>query len=461
MQDRLLQYGLLSAHRAAASKPLYEHVGDYRADLLAKGSKADYADLVALRLHQVLDVSKIALWSDITPSRVRFAIDRIRRHKKPLKAQTRNHFVAAVKSFCNWMVSEGRAESSPVDGKKLSKITVTDAKQRRPGTPNELRRIITAAANGPDHHWGGGQGRLAERPCRIVGPQRALLYRLAAETGLRASELASLRPASFKLGSLPYTVTAECGYTKNKTTTPIPLTEDTAALLRDYFRFKLPTGAAQAFPVPVDRNGKPQTARMLRRDCEAAGVDYVDAQGRVLDFHALRHTFITNVANSGASVRTTQELARHSTPTLTIGRYAHTDDEQKRAAINALPDIQPLDADARKTGTNEADWSSGCPDSGGRQRPITPRTGIAGAADGAARGQEDEAQDKSKKELTVKSGEGGIRTLGTENTPYDGLANRCLKPLGHLSGRVRARGGPGATRGAGAIVCIGRRLGSF
>ena len=31
-------------------------------------------------------------------------------------------------------------------------------------------------------------------------------------------------------------------------------------------------------------------------------------------------------------------------------------------------------------------------------------------------------------------GEGGIRTLGTGVSPYNGLANRRLQPLGHLSG---------------------------
>src|SRR5262249_489124 len=30
-------------------------------------------------------------------------------------------------------------------------------------------------------------------------------------------------------------------------------------------------------------------------------------------------------------------------------------------------------------------------------------------------------------------GEGGIRTLDKALRPYDGLANRCLQPLGHLS----------------------------
>src|ERR1051326_8158365 len=31
-------------------------------------------------------------------------------------------------------------------------------------------------------------------------------------------------------------------------------------------------------------------------------------------------------------------------------------------------------------------------------------------------------------------GEGGIRTLGRALRPYDGLANRCFRPLSHLSG---------------------------
>ena len=35
--------------------------------------------------------------------------------------------------------------------------------------------------------------------------------------------------------------------------------------------------------------------------------------------------------------------------------------------------------------------------------------------------------------MTPPTGEGGIRTPGTGICPYDGLANRCLKPLGHLS----------------------------
>ncbi len=82
---------------------------------------------------------------------------------------------------------------------------------------------------------------------------------------------------------------------------------------------------------------------MLRADLESAGIDYQDASGRVLDFHALRHTFITMVVNSGASVKVAQELARHSTPTLTIGRYAHAEMSDRQAALAAGPPHQDSD----------------------------------------------------------------------------------------------------------------------
>ena len=38
------------------------------------------------------------------------------------------------------------------------------------------------------------------------------------------------------------------------------------------------------------------------------------------DFHALRHTFVSNLANS----KMAQPLARHSTITLTMDRYTHS-----------------------------------------------------------------------------------------------------------------------------------------
>ncbi len=57
------------------------------------------------------------------------------------------------------------------------------------------------------------------------------------------------------------------------------------------------------------------------------------------DFHALRHTYISRLVRSSVNVKVAQELARHSTPTLTLGRYAHVQLVDQPRAIDALPSI--------------------------------------------------------------------------------------------------------------------------
>ena len=64
-----------------------------------------------------------------------------------------------------------------------------------------------------------------------------------------------------------------------------------------------------------------KTAVMIRHDLEAAGIPYETREGRV-DFHSLRATYVSALVASGASVKVCQTLARHSTPSLTIGVYA-------------------------------------------------------------------------------------------------------------------------------------------
>lgn len=76
---------------------------------------------------------------------------------------------------------------------------------------------------------------------------------------------------------------------------------------------------------------------MLRADLAAAGIPYRDSSGHVVDFHALRHSFITHLVASGVSVKTAQTLARHSTPSLTIGRYSHASRDDLVQAIEGLP----------------------------------------------------------------------------------------------------------------------------
>jgi site-specific recombinase XerD len=51
--------------------------------------------------------------------------------------------------------------------------------------------------------------------------------------------------------------------------------------------------------------------------------------------HSLRHTFLTQVYSKTRDLRLTQELAGHSSPTMTA-RYAHIGQQDKQDAVNSL-----------------------------------------------------------------------------------------------------------------------------
>ncbi len=93
-------------------------------------------------------------------------------------------------------------------------------------------------------------------------------------------------------------------------------------------------------------------AEMLRADMADAGIPYRDDTGRVADFHALRHTYITNLARGGVHPKVDQQLARHSTITLTMDRYSHTVVSELSDALDCLPELdRPEPERQRATGT--------------------------------------------------------------------------------------------------------------
>ena len=52
----------------------------------------------------------------------------------------------------------------------------------------------------------------------------------------------------------------------------------------------------------------------------------------------------------------------------------------------------------------------------------------------------EQTKEPIKPHFCDNNGEGGIRTRGTGLCPYDGLANRYLQPLGHLSKFLKYKG---------------------
>lgn len=139
----------------------------------------------------------------------------------------------------------------------------------------------------------------------MSGYERALLYRIAVETGYRAGELRSLKRASFDLEDDSPKVRLLAGSTKGKRRSSVPLRPETADLLRNHLAQKAP--AAPAFNIPASTH----TAAMIRADLIEARIPVTDAMGRKRDFHALRHTCGTWLANAGVHPKVIQTIMRH------------------------------------------------------------------------------------------------------------------------------------------------------
>jgi len=253
----------------------------FRQALAAKAATPAHVDLVAGRARRVIEGCGFTFWTDISASKVASFLAGLRadvadakgRGKRGLSAQTSNYYLRAIRQFCRWMVRDGRASENPVAYLDALSVRTDRRHDRRALTVDETRRLLAATAAGLERYG-------------MTAAARALLYRLALESGLRAAELASLTPASFALDGAAPTVTVAAAFSKHRRQDVLALRRDTAEALHVHLADKLP--AARAFNMP----SKWRLVKMLRADLAAAGIVYRDAEGGVVDFHALRHTFI-------------------------------------------------------------------------------------------------------------------------------------------------------------------------
>jgi integrase len=303
-------------------RPVAEHVADFIAGSEAKGNDPKHVRSTRTYVERVITLAGIERISDLSPSSVSLAVTVLK--AEALSARAVNAYVTAIKSFSRWLKRDGRASDYALETLTKQNEQIDRRRVRRALTPEEAARVIHAAETGPE---AGG----------LAGADRAILYTLALGTGFRADELATLTPDRFSLDADPPTVTVMACYAKNRTEAVQPI----AAGLADQLR---PWVAMKTLGRPVFDGMTERTAEMLRVDLEAAGIDYETASG-VTDFHALRAAYVTNLVASGASVKTCQTLARHSTPTLTIGLYAKISLHDIKGAVENLPDL----ASVRKT----------------------------------------------------------------------------------------------------------------
>ena len=447
--------GLVDRYAEHRKRPLAEHVAEWKQSLFDKDTTERYVKLSVQRVESLLNGTNSAFWPDLDANRI--SANLAERREAGLSVESSNHYLRRVKQFAAWMVRSGRAGENPLTCLCLMNARTDRRHDRRAFAIEELCRLLDVASNG-----GVSYG--------VTGPERAILYRVAVETGLRASELRSLMVASFKLDDDPPTVTVAAAYSKHRREDILPLGSSLAADLLGYFHNILPT--VQAFRMPSSTN----LARMLRGDLEAARKEWIgqagtekerrdrkkssflayrDDAGRVLDFHALRHTFISNLVRGGVHPKVAQQLARHSTITLTMDRYSHTVLGDLAAALEQLPDLGTDPSEKmrqRATGTLGKD-AEGRPERsrGGDRRNPEKKLGVllgvllGGTASGTVRkesspdGESGERQDEadarkpnnsrgldasSHRESAPDTGRNELGVEGLE-PPASGLKGRC------------------------------------
>ncbi len=170
-----------------------------------------------------------------------------------------------------------------------------------------------------------------------------MLYLLAAYTGLRAAELASLSRSSLRVDGPSPSVRVAAADSKRRRRESQPLRRDVADRLSAWL-MQRPKLAKQDRLWPG--SWSEDAAEMLRRDLDAAGLPYVDEAGRYFDFHALRHQFISRLAAAGVHPKVAQELARHSTIGLTMDRYTHLPSHALTDALQRLPPLPACRVDS-------------------------------------------------------------------------------------------------------------------
>ncbi len=330
-EARLVRKGLVDPgevkRRDASLKPLAEHVESFRLELIHRERDRDYCAESASKIARLLSLAEIESIADLDPERIQEALWKMREHQGR-SARTCNAALVAVRSFAKWLAATDRIKEAP---KALASIPLynekTDRRRvRRALTDDELERLFAAAERGgPEIASAGPRSGKRSEPRLISGPDRAALYRISISTGFRANELRSLTPERFELEGDDPSITVLACYSKRGRDDCQPIRRDFARALAPWLSGRPPGEPVVAVPR--------QTARVLRIDLAAAGIPYVDDRGRVADFHALRHSYITNLVKSGMNVKIVQKLARHSTITLTLDRYTDLTDDDVRGAL--------------------------------------------------------------------------------------------------------------------------------
>jgi integrase len=327
------QAGLQDSITEAGKRELSIHLETFERHLSNKprSTGEKQIKLLLTRLRNVFAGCGFTYPSDLNADKVQDYLAERRRlltSEGGISIQTSNFYLSALNQFCRWMcgTKPPRLADNPFAGIARGNVKLDRRHDRRNLSTGELGKLLDTT-------------RDSKRVFRsLTGEDRYWLYLTCCAAGFRAAELATLAPESFVLDNIPATASLPARIDKAKRPVIQPLPLFLVDGLRAYLVGK-PIGSP-VWPGTTTSGWLDRAAQMLAKDLEAAGISYVvkGADGPLYaDFHALRHSFITFLEQSGASPKTAQELARHSDIRLTLGRYTHANLSSLADAVQRLP----------------------------------------------------------------------------------------------------------------------------
>ncbi|WP_052558295.1 tyrosine-type recombinase/integrase [Gemmata sp. SH-PL17] len=314
--------------------------------LAARGTAEEYRKNTLASLTRVLKECRWHVWSDIDQDEfVRF-LGRLRntprvklitgaakgkkgRGAPPIKGKqlgsgcspaTLNGHMRIAKAFTKWL-AERFGAVSPLRKLRPYPEAVDERRSKRILTDDELSKLITAAA-----------AAKRKGTATVWGRDRAILYTIAAFSGLRAGELSDLTPGHFSLDAAPPVVTVEAADAKGKRTEPIPLPDHVVELLRPWLVARKPN--QKLFPGNWAACRK--QSHWLAADLRRAGVDARDEKGRPATFHSLKRRFVVRLIQAGAKIHEVRRMARHTDISTTLKHYTDENLSDLGALANRL-----------------------------------------------------------------------------------------------------------------------------
>lgn len=332
------EVGIGDPFRKHRGRPLTEHLDEFLASLGSRNASPRYRKLVRARLKSAFDAMHARVIADLELAKAdAFLGDLIEKRGKSVK--TRDHYAMALRQFGLWLLDSDRCGRN-VFHKLHGVSTPADTRRERMAlTAEQVRLLAESAEARPVFEYAKDHPQaLPETLDRLRrnGWHRGLLYLFSALTGLRRAECAGIRWADLQLATEP-SVTARAQTTKSKRRDPLPLDVTLAAMLLEWRKTvakerggRVPPASELVFAVPKNLTDQ------LRKDAKHAEIPVEDDQGRRLDFHALRATFVTLLARAGVAMQLTRRLARHTDPKITSRHYEKLDLADLRAGSEQL-----------------------------------------------------------------------------------------------------------------------------